>query len=64
MTMPGQKMYIVTTPELIQAIQKQPKELAFLPIEVKFASTICGVSTAAHNTLLKRSMATKEIGFI
>ena len=53
MSMPGQKMYVVTTPDLIQAIQKQPKALAFPPIEAKFASAVCGVSKEAHNTLLK-----------
>ena len=53
MTMPGQKMYIVTKPELIQAIQKQPKALAFPPIEAKFAMKICGSSDEAHRILMK-----------
>jgi len=51
MTMPGQKVYIVTTLKLIQAIQKQPKELAFPSIEAKSASTIYDVSEEAHNML-------------
>ncbi len=42
-------MYIVTQPDLIQAIQKQPKILAFPPIEAKFASKICGVSQGAES---------------
>ena len=44
MAMPGQKMYVITKPELIQAVQKQHKVLAFPPIEAKFASKICGDS--------------------
>ena len=51
--MPGSKMYVVTTPELIQAVQKQPKALAFPPIEAKFASTVCGSSADAHKILMK-----------
>ena len=42
-------MYIVTQPDLIQATQKQPKVLAFPPIEAKFASKICGVSQGAES---------------
>ena len=53
MTMPGQKMYIVTKPELIQVIQKQPKALAFPPIEAKFATKICGSSDEVHRILMK-----------
>ena len=51
--MPGQKMYIITTPELIQAIQKLPKTLAFPLIEAKFASKVCGSSAEAHGILVK-----------
>lgn len=51
--MPGQKMYIVTTLDLIQKIQKLPKVLAFPPIEAKFASQVCGSSPEAHNILMK-----------
>ena len=53
MAMPGQKMYIITTPELIQAVQKLPKALAFPPIEAKFASKVCGSSAEAHKILMK-----------
>ena len=53
MTIPGQKMYIVTTPGLIQAIQKQPKVLAFPPIEATFATRVCGSSDEAHKILMK-----------
>ncbi|KAK3362181.1 putative cytochrome P450 [Lasiosphaeria ovina] len=40
--LPGQKMYVVTSPELVQAVQKQHRVLAFPPIEAKFAAKICG----------------------
>lgn len=46
-------MYVVTTLELVQAIQKLPKVLAFPPIEAKFASQVCGSSPEAHNILMK-----------
>ena len=38
---------------LIQSIQKQPKVLAFPPIEAKFASKVCGASEDAHKILMK-----------
>ena len=53
MVLPGVKMYIVTSPALIQAVQKQPKRLAFPPIEAKFASQICGSSPEAREIMIK-----------
>jgi hypothetical protein len=53
MTLPGQKMYVVTKPELIQIVQKQHKTLAFPPIEAKFASKVCGASLEAQAILDK-----------
>ena len=47
--MPGQKMYTITKPDLIQATQKLPKVLAFPPIEAKFATRLCGVSQEAKD---------------
>ena len=44
-------MYIVTKPDLIQAIQKQPKVLAFPPVEAKFAFKLCGFSQEAQDIL-------------
>jgi hypothetical protein len=46
--MPGNKMYVVTSTELIQSIQKQHQILAFPPIEAKFVGQITGVSAHAH----------------
>ena len=51
--MPGQKIYVVTTLDLIQKIQKLPKVLAFPPIEAKFATQVCGSSKEAHRILMK-----------
>lgn len=53
MSLPGQKMYVVTKPELVQVIQKQHKTLAFPPIEAKFAATVCGASPEAQAILAK-----------
>jgi hypothetical protein len=51
--LPGQKMYVVTKPELVQSVQRQHKTLAFPPIEAKFASTVCGASREAQAILAK-----------
>ncbi|KAI1347985.1 cytochrome P450 [Xylaria sp. FL0043] len=51
--LPGQKMYVVTSPDLVQLVQKQHKTLAFPPIEAKFASTVCGTSQEAQSILAK-----------
>lgn len=53
MNIPGSTIYVVTTLELVQAIQKYSKSLAFPPIEAEFASKICGVSAEAHQILMK-----------
>ncbi|RYP40971.1 hypothetical protein DL767_001287 [Monosporascus sp. MG133] len=53
MPLPGQKMYVVTKPELVQTVQKQHKTLAFPPIEAKFASKVCGASLEAQAILAK-----------
>ncbi|ROW15034.1 hypothetical protein VPNG_03350 [Cytospora leucostoma] len=55
MPLPGQKMYVVTRPDLIQAVQRQYKTLAFPPIENKFASTVCGTSPETNAILEKNS---------
>lgn len=51
MALPGQKMYVVTSPDLVQLVQKQHKTLAFPPIEAKFASAVCGASQEAQSIL-------------
>lgn len=44
-------MYVVTDPQLIQSIQKDPQNPACPPIEAKFASTICGTSPTTQAIL-------------
>lgn len=44
-------MYIVTKPELIQAVQKQHKVLTFRSLANKFAAQICGTSPEARAIL-------------
>lgn len=51
LNVPGQKTYIITKPDLIQATQKLPKVLAFPPIEAKFAAGLCGISQKAKDLL-------------
>ncbi|KAL9121434.1 MAG: hypothetical protein Q9187_002004 [Circinaria calcarea] len=51
MAMPGSKLYIVNSPELISSIQRHSKTLAFPPIEAKFAMTVCGSSKEANDIL-------------
>jgi hypothetical protein len=46
-------MYIVTSPELIQAVQKHPKTLSFPLIEAKFAHRVCGSSAETHEILMR-----------
>lgn len=53
MPLPGQKMYVVTQPELIQLAQKQHRTLAFPPIEAKFATTVVGLSPEAQAILAR-----------
>ncbi|KAI1446988.1 putative cytochrome P450 [Annulohypoxylon stygium] len=51
MSLPGQKMYVVTQPELIQQAQRQHRTLAFPPIEAKFATAVVGLSKEAQAIL-------------
>ncbi|KJZ72490.1 hypothetical protein HIM_08159 [Hirsutella minnesotensis 3608] len=50
-SLPGQKLYVLAKPDLIPALQKQYKTLAFPPVEAKFASRICGTSPKAQAIL-------------
>ena len=53
-------MYIITNADLMQATQKQPKILTFLPIEAKCASKICGVSRNAEAAFFQDDNETAE----
>ena len=43
----GSKLYIITSTELISAVQRQPKTLAFPPVGVKFALSLADPSKEA-----------------
>ena len=51
--MPGSKIYVVNSTELIGSVQRHPKTLAFPPIEAKFAMAICASSKEANDILNK-----------
>ncbi|POS77273.1 hypothetical protein DHEL01_v204344 [Diaporthe helianthi] len=51
MPLPGQKMYVVTKPELVQTVQKQHKVLAFPPVEAKFSTVVCGTGAKTQAIL-------------
>ena len=53
MPLPGQKMYVITKPDLIQTVQKQHKALAFEPIAAKFSTIVCGVTEATRAKVLQ-----------
>ncbi|GAM88128.1 hypothetical protein ANO11243_061590 [Dothideomycetidae sp. 11243] len=55
MVLPGQKMYVVTKPDLIQQVQKLYKALSFAPIEAKFSTRIAG-SSDKTKAILKQSL--------
>ncbi|KAK4694388.1 hypothetical protein P7C71_g3193, partial [Lecanoromycetidae sp. Uapishka_2] len=44
----GSKLYVITSTELISAVQRQPKALAFPPVGVKFAMSLAGSSKEAN----------------
>lgn len=48
---PGSKLYVVNGLDLIGAVQRQHKSLAFPPIEAKFAMTVCQSSQEANDIL-------------
>jgi hypothetical protein len=52
MPVPGIKMYVVTSPELIHLIQKQPKRLSFAPLEAKFACKTLAISSKGTDIVM------------
>lgn len=52
MPLPGQKMYVITKPDLIQTVQRQHKVLAFEPIAAKFSNILCGVTEPTRAKVL------------
>ena len=49
--MPGSKIYVVNSLDLMTSVQKQYKVLAFPPLEAKFAMTACASSSKANDIL-------------
>jgi len=49
--MPGGKMYIVNSPELIMSVQRNSKTLQFAPFASQFLVRICGLSSKAVQIL-------------
>lgn len=47
----GSKMYVVASPELIQSIQKQHKQLSMTLIRLKLTIGLCGVSEKARKLI-------------
>lgn len=47
----GSKIYVITSIDLIGAVQRVPKILAFSPVEAKFAMTICASSKEANRIM-------------
>ncbi|KAF2115747.1 cytochrome P450 [Lophiotrema nucula] len=49
--LPGSRLYIVNSPSLIPAVQREFKALAFPPIAANGAKTVCGSSKTANDIL-------------
>ncbi|CAG8952965.1 hypothetical protein HYFRA_00007681 [Hymenoscyphus fraxineus] len=57
---PGQKVYVVNSPQLIQTVQKQPKVLSLRPIEAKISGAVCGLSQKARDLMMKNVKGTDD----
>ena len=51
--MPGARLYVLNSPELISSLQRQPKIASFWFIEAKFTALLGGMSKEASEVLLK-----------
>ncbi len=51
--MPGMKIYVINSVELIVATQRYPKTLAFPPIEAKMGIRLNGASETANKIIMK-----------
>jgi cytochrome P450 len=49
--MPGRKIYVISKPELIARVDRQPKSFSFAPIISEFSSATCGTSKATNEIL-------------
>ncbi|KAH6665540.1 cytochrome P450 [Halenospora varia] len=53
--MPTGRLYIINSPELILAVQKQPKKLSFWHVEATFAERLAGLSPHGAAAILKNA---------
>jgi hypothetical protein len=51
--LPGVRLYIVNTPPLAQAVQKEPTTLAMPPLEAKAMMKILNLSKPTHKTIME-----------
>ncbi|KAI9755372.1 MAG: Serine/threonine-protein phosphatase pp1 [Chaenotheca gracillima] len=51
LSMGGAKVYIVSSPEIIAAIQRHPKTLSFATVAASFSARICSTSQAGQDIL-------------
>ncbi|KAL9581979.1 MAG: hypothetical protein Q9212_003566 [Teloschistes hypoglaucus] len=51
LNLPTSKLYVVNSVEIISAVQRYPKALAFPPFEAKFATTVCASSKESNDII-------------
>ncbi|OCL05802.1 cytochrome P450 [Glonium stellatum] len=59
LAMPGGRLYIINSPELILAVQKQPRTLSFWFIEASVTKRLGGISDRANKILLENARGEK-----
>lgn len=57
--LPWKRLYIVTSPEVVAAIDRQPKTLSFGPLAIEFTKRIAMPSKQAHDVLTEDFLAGK-----
>ena len=50
--MPASKVYVVTSPDLILAVQRYPKALSFWYLGAMFGKRLTGISSEASQTIM------------
>jgi len=56
---PGGRLYVVTSPELIAAVQKQPRTLTFWFIQATLTQRLGGITDHANQLLLENARGEK-----
>jgi hypothetical protein len=57
--MPGGRIYVVNSPDVISQMQKQPRELSFWYIEAALTKNLGGISDKANSLLLENARGDK-----